>query len=114
MKYLKLFVLALALSAFNIAAAANVNPVKPSDELRVEIVDLIGSNINTEMELDQYQADVLFTVNNNRELIVLSVDSDNRHLENYLKRRLNYKKVNYRPSNHGEIYLLPVKMVKDL
>lgn len=114
MKYLKLFVLALALFAFNVTTAANTNPVKPSDELRVEIVDLIGSNLNAEMVDDEYQADVLFTVNNNKELIVLSVESDNRQLESYLKRRLNYKKVNYRPSKHGEIYLLPVKMVKQL
>ena len=114
MKYLKLFVLVLALSAFNVTTATNLNPVKPSDELRIEIVDLIGTNMNTEMVFDEYKADVLFTVNNNRELIVLSVESNNRHLENYLKRRLNYKKVDYRPSNHGEIYLLPVKMIREL
>ena len=67
-----------------------------------------------EMLQDEYDADVLFTVNANRELIVLSVDSESAELETYLKRKLNYKKVNHKPSKHGEIYLLPVKMVKKL
>jgi hypothetical protein len=113
MKELKLFVLALALFTINVSAA-NLNPIKPTDELRVEIVDLIGTNILAEMEEDEYNAEVLFTVNNNKELIVLSVDSENDQLENYLKRKLNYKKVNHKPSTHGEIYLLPVKMIKEL
>ncbi len=113
MKKVKLFVLALALFTINLSAA-NLNPIKPTDELRVEIVDLIGTNILADMEADEYNAEVLFTVNNDRELIVLSVESENDQLENYLKRKLNYKKVHHTPSTHGEIYLLPVKMIKDL
>ena len=49
-----------------------------------------------------------------RELIVLSVDSKNQLLESYLKRKLNYRKVDHQPSQPGEIYLLPVKMIKQL
>ena len=48
MKSLKLFVLALALFTINVSAA-NLNPIKPTDELRVEIIDLIGSNYMDEM-----------------------------------------------------------------
>ena len=113
MKYVKLFVLALALFTLNVSAS-NLNPIKPTDELRIEIVELIGSNYMAEMEADQYNADVLFTVNNNKELIVLSVDTENVQLESYLKRKLNYKKVNHKPTKNGEIYLLPVKMIKQL
>ncbi|MCP4883889.1 MAG: hypothetical protein GY908_08860 [Flavobacteriales bacterium] len=113
MKSLKLFTLALALFTITVSAA-DLNPVKPTDELRFQIVDLIGTNYNAEMTADEYKADVLFTVTTDRELIVLSVDSDNDQLESYLKAKLNYKKVNHRPSKHGEIYLLPVKMVKEL
>ena len=112
MKNLKLFVIALGLFSFNIAAA-NFHPIKPTDELRVEIVDMIGSDYIDEMMIaNEYEANVLFTVNSKKELIVLSVDTDNEQLESYLKWKLNYKKVNYRPSKNGEIYLLPVKMVK--
>ncbi|MGI9532050.1 hypothetical protein [Lutimonas sp.] len=113
MKNLKIFVLALGLFTLNVSAA-NLNPIKPTDELRVEMVNLIGSNFMEEMLDEEYAADVLFTVNSKRELIVLSVDSDNSQLETYLKRKLNYKKVNHKPGKQGEIYLLPVKMVKQL
>ena len=113
MKSLKLFILALGLFTINVSAA-NLNPIKPTDELRIEIVELIGSNYMNEMKANELGAAVLFTVNNNKEIIILSVDSDDDLLESYLKRKLNYKKVNHRPSKHGEIYLLPVKMVKQL
>ncbi|MEL4454487.1 hypothetical protein [Lutimonas vermicola] len=113
MKYVKLFVLALALFTLNVSAS-NLNPIKPTDDLRIEIVELIGSNYMADMEVDQYAAEVLFTVNNNKELIVLSVDTENVQLESYLKRKLNYKKVNHKPTKNGEIYLLPVKMIKQL
>jgi len=113
MKHVKLFILALGLFTLNLSAA-NLNPVKPTDDLRFEMIDLIGSNFMDEMLEDEYEADVLFTVNGERELIILSVDSRNNELETYLKRKLNYKKVNHTPSKHGEIYLLPVKMVKKL
>ncbi len=113
MRNFKLFALALVLFTINVSAA-NLNPVKPTDALRFEIVDLIGTNYMTEMQADQYDADVLFTVNANKELIVLSVDSNSDQLESYLKAKLNYKKVNHKPSKYGEIYLLPVKMIKEL
>ncbi len=113
MKSLKLFVLALALFTINVSAA-NLNPIKPTDDLRIEIVDLIGTNYMDEMVENEYSAEVLFTVNSKRELIVLSVDSNNSQLESYLKAKLNYKKVDHRPGQPGEIYLLPVKMIKDL
>ena len=113
MKSLKLFVLALALFTINVSAA-NLNPIKPTDDLRIEIVDLIGTNYMDEMVENEYSAEVFFTVNSKRELIVLSVESDNSQLESYLKGKLNYKKVDHRPGEPGEIYLLPVKMIKDL
>lgn len=113
MKKLKLFVLALGLFTINMTAA-NLTPVNPTQELRTEIVDLIGSNYMDQIIADQLEADVLFTVNSKKELIVLSVDTDNDQLESYLKNRLNYKKVQFRPSKNGEIYLLPVKMVKEI
>ncbi len=113
MKNLKLLVLIIGLFTLNVSAA-NMNPIKPTDELRIEIVELIGSNYMNEMQSDELGAEVLFTVNNNKEIIILSVDSDDELLESYLKRKLNYKKVNHRPSKNGEIYLLPVKMVKQL
>ena len=113
MKNVKLFILALGLFTLNLSAA-NLNPINPTDDLRIEMVDLIGSNFMDEMMDGAYEANVMFTVNNNKEIIILSVESDNAQLVTYLKRKLNYKKVTHRPGEYGEIYLLPVKMVKEL
>ena len=114
MKSLKLFVFAFALLTVHYAAATT-NPIKPTDELRVEMVELIGTSyLDIDSMEDEFSADVLFTVNAKQEIIILSVDSENDQLESYLQKKLNYKKVDHRPSKHGEIYLLPVKMVKDL
>lgn len=113
MKSLKLFVLALALFTINVSAAV-IEPIKPTDELRIEIVDLIGSSYMDEMIESEYSAEVIFTVNSKKELIILSVDSEDQEMESYLKRQLNYKKVDHKPSQPGEIYLLPVKMIKEL
>ena len=111
MKNLSLFVIACAFFAIQ-AAAAETNPIKPTDELRAEIVDIIGPTYLDDYEKDEYAAEVLFTVNHDQELIILSVVSENVDAETYLKRKLNYKKVDHRPTKPGEIYLLPVKMIK--
>jgi hypothetical protein len=81
--------------------------------LREEIVDIIGFSFLDDYEENEYSAEVLFTVNSEQELIVLSVNSESDEAEDYLRDKLNYKKVDHLPSKYGEIYLLPVKMVKE-
>jgi hypothetical protein len=81
--------------------------------LREEIVDIIGFSFLDDYEENEYSAEVLFTVNSDQELIVLSVNSESDEAEDYLRDKLNYKKVDHLPSKYGEIYLLPVKMVKE-
>jgi hypothetical protein len=114
MKNLKLFVFAIAFFTLNVVSAANLNPINPTDELRVEITDMIGSSYMDAMSENEYSAEVVFTVNSKSELIILSVNSDNNHLKTYLKNKLNYKKVDHKPSKPGEIFLLPVKMIKQI
>jgi hypothetical protein len=111
MKSLKLFALVLALFTINIAAA-NADPIKPTDELRAEIVDIMGTNYLDALQADEASVEVLFTVNSKRELIVLSIESEDKEAVRYFKNKLNYKKVDHTPSKPGEIYLLPVKMIK--
>jgi hypothetical protein len=77
MKNLKLFVFAIAFFTLNVVSAANLNPINPTDELRVEINDLIGSSYMDEMSENEYSADVLFTVNAKSVLFVNSFNSAN-------------------------------------
>jgi hypothetical protein len=111
---MKSFKFILLVSAvFLLSAASFANPIKPTDQLREEIVDIIGFSFLDDYEENEYSAEVLFTVNSDQELIVLSVNSESDEAEDYLRDKLNYKKVDHLPSKYGEIYLLPVKMVKE-
>jgi len=112
MKTLKLTLLACAVFLLNVPNAL-ANPVRPTDELRNEIVDIIGFGIFDNSNELEYSAEVVFTVNSEREIIVLSVNSENEEAEEYLRDKMNYKKVDHTPTKYGEIYLLPVKMVKN-
>jgi hypothetical protein len=111
---MKSFKFILLVSAvFLLSASSFANPIKPTDQLREEIVDIIGFSFLDDYEENEYSAEVLFTVNSDQELIVLSVNSESDEAEDYLRDKLNYKKVDHLPSKYGEIYLLPVKMVKE-
>lgn len=112
MKSYKLILLVCAVFLLNVATAFS-NPIKPTDELREEIVDIIGFSFLDDYEEDEYSAEVLFTVNSEQELIVLSVSSVSEDAEDYLRKKLNYKKVDHTPSEYGEIYLLPVNVIKE-
>lgn len=112
MKNLKLLFVAFTLFALS-ASAAVFNPIKPTDKLRSEIVDIIGPNCPYEYDKNECTAEVLFTVNTNREIIVLSVNSPNEKAESYLKNKLNYKKISHTPTREGEIFLLPLRMVRE-
>ena len=86
-------------------------PILPNESLRSEVVELIGATYFGDYEDVDFSVEVMFTVNSNRELIVLSVDAKDQDVRSYFKRKLNYKKVDYVPGKPGEIFLLPVKVL---
>ena len=103
----KLIIVAIALFTLNIAAAEK--PVKPSETLRADIVELIGSETTFDFDNEEYVVDVIFTVTSKNEIIVLSTDTENKEMANFIKNKLNYKKVNFKEHKNGELFLLPVK-----
>jgi hypothetical protein len=112
MKKLQLLIVAFLFFAIHVSASVD-NPIKPNDQLRADIVELIGPECPYDYNKDECTAEVLFTVNTNGELIVLSVESPNKRAESYLKSKLNYKKVGYTSTREGEIFLLPLKMIRE-
>jgi hypothetical protein len=76
--------------------------------LRTEIIKLIG-NYNPEKTVS---ADVNFMINRKGEIIVLSVTSSDRDLENYVKATLNYQSVKKVAAKRMKVYKLPLKIVK--
>jgi hypothetical protein len=111
MKNLKLFVVAIAIFALNINAV-NANPIKPSEQLRSEIIDIIGDTYEDALNKEMLEVEILFTVNSKSEMIVLSVESNDRDAMRYFKNKLNYKKVSQKSNKPGEIYLLPIKLIQ--
>ncbi len=112
MKNLKILSIVFVLFVMN-ASASTMDPLKPTSQLRSEIVDLIGENCPYDYQMDECKAEVLFTINSNQEIVILSVLSPNSKAEAYLKRKLNYKKVSHKSTRVGEIFLLPMKMVRE-
>lgn len=112
MKNFKILLIAFALFTLN-ATAKTFSPVKPSAQLRADIVDIIGTNCPYESDKDECTAEVIFTVNNEREIVIISVTSENPGAEEFIKSKLNYKKVNHKPGHAGELFLLPLRMVKN-
>ena len=110
MKNSKLLALVMILFSLHFATAKEM-PVEPNKGLRSEVVELIGPMYFGDYEDQGFTVEVLFTVNSNRELILLDVDAENKSVRSYFKRKLNYKKVNHQPSKPGEIFLLPVKVL---
>ena len=112
MKKFQLFLVAFAL--FSMSAMASVfNPIKPNAQLRAEIIDLIGTTCPYEYDKNECTAEVLFTINNDQEIVILSVLSPNERAEPYLKSKMNYKEVSHVPSREGDIFLLPLRMVRE-
>ena len=103
----KLILLIVALVTLNISAA---EPVEPNKSLRSEIVSLLGDNFTFDFDQNEIIIEILFTVNTNGELIIVSTNAPTKSIESLIKRKLNYKKVDFIANKPGEMFLLPLKI----
>lgn len=96
--------------------ATDINPVVPvraTDQLRAEMIDLIGKRCPYEYDKDECKAYVLFKVNINGEIEVLNVISANKKAEPYLKQKLNNKIVERPPYEVDQIFNLPLRIIRE-
>ncbi len=112
MKNLKIIIIAFALFAMNVSAAT-IDPVKPTSQLRSEIIDLIGNDCPYDYYKKECTAEILFTVNAKQEIVILSVTSPNSKAESYLKSELNHKKVSKTPYEINQVFRLPIRLIKN-
>ncbi|MDU8886092.1 hypothetical protein RXV94_07965 [Yeosuana sp. MJ-SS3] len=59
---------------------------------------------------NEVQAYVRLVLNENNEMVVLFVNSENELINNYIKSRLNYKKVSKNFTNKDQEYIVPVRI----
>ena len=87
------------------------NP-KVKQQLHDQIVKMLGTSTDLVL-VDKAEAEVVFTVNNKSEIVIISVTSENEYIDSYVKGKLNYKKVNVKALNQVDIYKLPLTIKKN-
>jgi hypothetical protein len=111
-KALNVLILAVALT-FSGMLSASTEPAKKiaehSDSSVCKKVSNLLKNPSFEVEND-LSATVLITVNQENELVVLSVDSDHETFESYIKSRLNYEKLDASFIGKGRTFKVPVRL----
>lgn len=98
-------VASLLLTAGNVLAN-DYKPENPTKKITAQIHKMLKDN-NFDVKED-LTANVRFTINNEGEIVVLSVVTSDQALEGFVKGRLNYKKVTN--AKEGRIYTIPVRI----
>jgi hypothetical protein len=111
MKKLVVLFLGFTLSTTVLFANKDSPNVEAKKQLRTEIVRLLGNN---EFPLigELAKAEISILLNSKNELVIISVKSENSLLENYIKRKLNYKKVHVNALQKMKVYRMPLKIIK--
>jgi hypothetical protein len=109
MKKLKTVSVALALFATMSAFATKGKKVTKENNLTGQIYELLKEH-EFKLDSEELTAEVRFIVNEEGELVVLSVETDHDIVEGYVKNRLNYKKVQSEEIVPGRVYELPVRI----
>ena len=107
MRKFKLLALALVIGTASLFATTVEDVSK--DEIRTQIVELLQTpdfNVNSEMTVN-----ISFTFSSEGEVVVLGVDSKNRNILNYVRKNLNYKKIQ-NPGERDKLYTMPLKIAK--
>ncbi|WP_108804980.1 hypothetical protein [Aquimarina sp. Aq107] len=90
----KLIVLVVAILATTQIFANDKNTKETSEQkLRNEIA-LLLDRPEIRLESNEIKANIEFILNAKGEIVILTVDSEKQAIEQYVKSRLNYKKVN--------------------
>ncbi|MCV6629350.1 MAG: hypothetical protein OIF50_05775 [Flavobacteriaceae bacterium] len=109
MKKVTLLFIGLFLFATSMAVAKEVEDPKPSKKLSLTTQIQSILNKNNVKQVSHMKGEVLFTVNTNREIVVLTVTSNSKSFENFVKTKLNYKKVAVANYREGRTYKVPVR-----
>lgn len=113
MKKVSLLLVAAALLISGNVMAIEGKPgtsTDPESKICAQIGDLLDDNSFELKEDADLTAFVRFTLNDEHEIVVLSVDTENDRLEGFVKARLNYHKVADQNLTEGKIYQVPIRI----
>ncbi len=111
MKTLKMLVLVVAIT-FSSVLTASTDSNETADPASIN--ETVGELLkNPDFQLNkEVNAIVAVFINQNDEMVVLSVDTDNKSVENYIKRRLNYQKLSKDAIGYSKSFKIPIKIIK--
>ncbi|TPN87265.1 hypothetical protein [Aquimarina algicola] len=109
----KLFAILILLIMNSISVFATDNtPIVSQKQLRAQIEQLL-KDPDIFVENEELNAKIEFTLNTKGQIVVLSVDAEESNVEEYIKSRLNYKKINPKISSLGSnIYKISLRILK--
>ena len=108
MKNLKVFALALVITTGSLFASEIV-PDIPVKEIRTQIVDLFHApefTLNEELKIN-----IVFTFNSEGKIVVLSVDSKDSDVLDYVRKNLNNKTIDT-PGEMNRVFTMPLRLTK--
>ena len=83
--------IALVMGTASLFATSNVNPVGSVEEIREQITELVDAvHINFD---ENKTVDLIFTFSSAGEIVVLDIDSNDREVIKFIRRNVNYKKI---------------------
>lgn len=101
--------LAISLATTFSTNASEKTPSEITKEIRKEIISILGSKISLELK-ESSTAEISFLINNDNEIVIISVNSKIENLNAFVKQKLNYKKIALRGVKKGEVYKMPLKI----
>jgi len=107
-KTIKTILLVVAI-AFSSALYAKDKPTKDTSSSISEEIGQLLKNPNFTVENDVF-ANVKVLFNSDNEIVVLSVDSETKGIDGYIKSRLNYKELSKDVNNKNRYYIVPVRI----
>jgi hypothetical protein len=107
-----MLVAALLLSTGSLLANDSKSGLETSETENLS--EQIGKYLNSNNSFDQnhigYEAQVLFMINDDKEIVVLSVETSKEDLDGFIKSRLNYKQVDVSNYEPGKKYTVSVRV----
>ena len=105
MNKFRLLAIALVLGTTSLLANTIINPEVSRDEIRKQIVELVG---NSKVSIDDITTvNVTFTFSSEGEIVVLKVDSRDEQVLNFVRKNLNSKKLE-KPGKANRHFSMPI------
>ncbi len=111
MKKLKVLVIIAILGSTHIFALENNTKMSPEKSLR-EIIETLLESPEIVLYQKEVKTLVKFSLNTKGEIIILNIDSKDESVINYVKSRLDHKKVNkFNAKGKNKVFILPLKIM---